>query len=141
MEPQGRGSVSPLRTRRRNRALGLSKTTLRSRVHVQTVGLNAATKKDRYRAGRGALSLDIPFYRTCPTIRLIGTWATLTVGFRAGVWPEVLLLMRGNIRRVNMNDLPSIRIALEYKSAPIQRAAIDQMECDQPYVVGQLLDP
>src|SRR5712691_10843397 len=67
MEPQGRGSVSPLRTRRRNRALGLSKTTLRSRVHVQTVGLKAATKKDRHRAGRGALSLDIPFYRTCPS--------------------------------------------------------------------------
>jgi len=70
MEPQG-GSVSPLRTRRPNRALGLSKTTLRSRVHVQTVGLNAATKKDRHRAGRGGLSLDIPFYRTCPISRLI----------------------------------------------------------------------
>src|SRR5713226_7242294 len=66
MEPQGRGSVSPLRTRRRNRALGLRKTTLRSRVHVQTVGLNAETKKDRHRAGRGGFSLDIPFYRTCP---------------------------------------------------------------------------
>src|SRR6266404_5556951 len=69
MEPQG-GSVSPLRTRRPNRALGLSKTTLRSRVHVQTVGLNAATKKDRHRAGRGGVHLDIPFYRTCPMTRL-----------------------------------------------------------------------
>src|SRR5258708_14798072 len=69
MEPQGRGSVSPLRTRRRNRALGLRKTTLRSRVHVQTVGLNAETKKDRHRAGRGGFSLDIPFYRTCPNAR------------------------------------------------------------------------
>src|SRR5258707_3484091 len=57
MEPQGRGSVSPLRTRRRNRALGLSKTTLRSRVHVQTVGLNAATKKDRHRGPGGEVCL------------------------------------------------------------------------------------
>jgi len=65
MEPQGKGSVSSLRTRRRNGALGLRKTTLRSRVHVQTVGLNAETKKDRHRAGRGGFSLDIPFYRTC----------------------------------------------------------------------------
>src|SRR5258707_11230784 len=71
MEPQGRGSVSPLRTRRRNRALGLRKTTLRSRVHVQTVGLNAETKKDRHRAGRGGLSLDIPFYRTFPKSLLV----------------------------------------------------------------------
>src|SRR5258708_5488693 len=61
MEPQGRGSVSPLRTRRRNRALGLSKTTLRSRVHVQTVGLNAATKKDRHRAGREVCLLTFLF--------------------------------------------------------------------------------
>src|SRR5258708_35543281 len=61
MEPQGRGSVSPARTRRRNRALGLSKTTLRSRVHVQTVGLNAATKKDRHRAGREVCLLTFLF--------------------------------------------------------------------------------
>src|SRR5260221_1096775 len=61
MEGQGRGSVSPLRTRRRNRALGLSKTTLRSRVHVQTVGLNAATKKDRHRAGREVCLLTFLF--------------------------------------------------------------------------------
>jgi hypothetical protein len=37
--------ASKLRTRRRNRALGLRKATLRLRVHVQTVGLNAETKK------------------------------------------------------------------------------------------------
>ena len=43
MEPHGRGSVSLLRTRRRNTALGLRKTTLRVGVHVQTVGLNAKT--------------------------------------------------------------------------------------------------
>ncbi len=43
MGPYGRGSVSLLRTRRRNTALGLSKTTLGVGVHVQTVGLNAET--------------------------------------------------------------------------------------------------
>ena len=74
MEPQGRGSVPAFRTRRRNRALGLRKTTLRSRVHVQTVGLNAETKKDRHRAGRGGFSLDIPFYRTSSVSAFIRYW-------------------------------------------------------------------
>lgn len=41
MEPQGRESGAPVRTRRRSGTLGLRKTTLESRVHVQTVGLNA----------------------------------------------------------------------------------------------------
>src|SRR5437879_4097728 len=41
MEPQGRESDAPVRTRRRSGTLGLRKTTLESRVHVQTVGLNA----------------------------------------------------------------------------------------------------
>ena len=50
MEPQGRGNVLALRARERNKRLGLRKTTLESRVHVQTVGLNAETKKDRHRA-------------------------------------------------------------------------------------------
>src|SRR5271170_5865049 len=61
MEPQGRGSVSPLRTRRRNRILGLRKTTLRLRVHVQPVGLNAETKKDRHRADGETCLLTFPF--------------------------------------------------------------------------------
>jgi hypothetical protein len=41
MEPQGRGNVPALHTPERNKRLGLRKTTLESRVHVQTVGLNA----------------------------------------------------------------------------------------------------
>jgi hypothetical protein len=63
MEPQGRGSLPPLYTRRQNRALSLSKTTHEARVHVQTVGLNAETKKNRHRAERETF-LDIPFNRT-----------------------------------------------------------------------------
>ena len=50
MEPQRRGSVPPLHTRKGNRTLGLSKTTLGGGVHVQPVGLNAETKKDGHRA-------------------------------------------------------------------------------------------
>lgn len=43
-----RGSVSPLRTRRRNRALGLRKTTLGVGLHAQTVGMNAETRMGRF---------------------------------------------------------------------------------------------
>ena len=64
MEPQGRGSVSPIRTTKRNRTLGRRKSTLGSRVHVQTVRLNAENKKGSAPSRRGDVSLDIPFYRT-----------------------------------------------------------------------------
>ena len=40
MDPQGRESAVPLPARRRNGTLGLRKTALESRMHVQTVGLN-----------------------------------------------------------------------------------------------------
>ena len=66
MEPQRRGSVPPLHTRKRNRTLGLRKTTLGSRVHVQPVGLNAETKKGSAPTRRGDVSLDNPLYRTFP---------------------------------------------------------------------------
>ena len=65
MEPQGRGSVSSLSTRRRNRSHGLG-------VHAQTVGLNALTTMARHRANGKDFSLDIPFYRTCLCSRQIG---------------------------------------------------------------------
>jgi hypothetical protein len=54
MEPQRRASAPALHTRKRNKRLGLRKTTLGSRVYVQPVGLNAETKsvgtepKERY---------------------------------------------------------------------------------------------
>jgi hypothetical protein len=60
MEPQGRGSVSPLYKRRRNRTLRLRKTTRESRVHVQTVGLNAE-KIFRHRAEGEILLLTFLF--------------------------------------------------------------------------------
>ena len=60
MEPQGRGNVPALHTPERNKRLGLRKTTLESRVHVQTVGLNAETKKCRHRAEGEAFLLTFP---------------------------------------------------------------------------------
>ena len=61
MEPQRRGSVPPLHTRKGNTTLGLSKTTLGGGVHVQPVGLNAETKKDRHRADGERCLLTFPF--------------------------------------------------------------------------------
>src|SRR6267378_553003 len=68
MEPQGRRRISPFRaTKRSTKLRRLSKTT-RLRAHVQTAGLNAETKKVSAPSRRGRMSLDIPFYRTVPTI-------------------------------------------------------------------------
>src|SRR5260370_37120061 len=65
MEPQGGRGISPFRvTKRSTKLRRLSKTTRRSRVHVQTVGLNAETKKVSAPSPWGNISLDIPFYRT-----------------------------------------------------------------------------
>src|SRR6266436_4157841 len=50
MEPQGRRIDSPFHTRKRTKPFRLGKTTLRVRVHVQTVGLNAEAKNGRHRA-------------------------------------------------------------------------------------------
>jgi hypothetical protein len=63
MEPQGRGNVPALHTPERNKRLGLRKTTLESRVHVQTVGLNA---EQSIGIEPRDISLDIPFNRTSP---------------------------------------------------------------------------
>src|SRR5229473_7187888 len=61
MEPQGRRRISPFRvTKRSTKLRRLSKTT-RSRVHVQTVGLNAETKKCRHRADGEECLLTFPF--------------------------------------------------------------------------------
>src|ERR1700732_4344982 len=61
MEPQGGRRISPFRvTKRSTKLRRLSKTT-RSRVHVQTVGLNAETKKCWHRADGGECLLTFPF--------------------------------------------------------------------------------
>src|SRR5260370_24899453 len=61
MEPQGGRRISPFRVKKRSMKLRrLSKTT-RSRVHVQTVGLNAETKKCRHRADGEECLLTFPF--------------------------------------------------------------------------------
>jgi hypothetical protein len=71
MEPQGRTIASPFHTRRRSKTFRLGKTTLRVRVHVQAVGLNAETKNRPASSRGGDFSLDIPFYRTSAVSSLI----------------------------------------------------------------------
>ena len=54
--------TSPFRVTKRSTKLRRpSKTTRRSRVHVQTVGLNAETKKCRHRADGEECLLTFPF--------------------------------------------------------------------------------
>src|SRR5262252_6259930 len=60
MEPQGRTIASPSRTRRQSKTLCLEKTALKVRNYVQTVGLNAETKKDRHRAAGEIFVLTFP---------------------------------------------------------------------------------
>ena len=60
MEPHGRTIASPSRTRRHSKTLCLEKTTLRVRHYVQTVGLNAETKKDRHRTEGETFVLTFP---------------------------------------------------------------------------------
>ena len=61
MEPQGRRRISPFRaTKRSTKLRRLSKTT-RLRVHVQTVGLNAETKKVSAPADGEECLLTFPF--------------------------------------------------------------------------------
>src|SRR6267378_4520689 len=75
MEPQGRRRISPFRaTKRSTKLRRLSKTT-RLRVHVQTAGLNAETKKVSAPSRRGRMSLDIPFYRTFPETPIVYTYS------------------------------------------------------------------
>jgi hypothetical protein len=69
MEPKRRGKPSPLCTGRRSKTLGLRKATLRSRIHVQEVGLNVGGKGPAS-SRRGGFSLDIPLYRTFPVAPL-----------------------------------------------------------------------
>src|SRR5216684_8160708 len=66
MEPQRRGSVPPLHTRKLKRTLDLSKTTLGSRSARSTSWAECRDKKGSAPSRRKEMSLDIPLYRTCP---------------------------------------------------------------------------
>jgi len=69
---RGRTIASPSRTRRPSKTLCLEKTTRRVRVHVQTVGLNAETKKERHRADGEMFLLTFPFIGLVRYARLPG---------------------------------------------------------------------
>jgi hypothetical protein len=60
MEPQAGRTLSPIHTTKRSNGF-LRKTTRRSRVHVQTIGLNAETKKLRHRVDAAICLLTFPF--------------------------------------------------------------------------------
>src|ERR1700676_547747 len=66
MEPQGRTIDALFCTRRQSKTLCPERTTLRVRDYVQTVGLNAETKKGPASSRRGNVCVDIPFYRAFP---------------------------------------------------------------------------
>src|ERR1700682_1746698 len=60
MEPQAGRRISPFGVTKRSNYF-LRKTTRRSHVHVQTIGLNAETKKCRHRANGEICLLTFPF--------------------------------------------------------------------------------
>jgi hypothetical protein len=60
MEPQAGRRISPFRVTKRSNDF-LRKTTRRSRVHVQTIRLNAETKEGRHRADSEICLLTFSF--------------------------------------------------------------------------------
>jgi hypothetical protein len=102
---------------KRNRTLGLRKTTLGVGGYVQTFGLNAETKKGSAPTRRGAVSLDIPFYRTCPSEAVVGLagdgpvseWRGLAVTFACSSSMEIdSLIIRSRFRALNSDfQLPA----------------------------------
>src|SRR5215472_5237832 len=70
MEPQGRTIDALFHRGKQSKTLCLEKTTLRVRDYVQTLGLNAETKKDRHRAVGEIFVLTFPFIGPFPVIRL-----------------------------------------------------------------------
>src|SRR5580692_8410659 len=71
MEPQAGRTLSPIHTTKLSNGF-LKKTTRRSRVHVQTIGLNAETKKLRHRADAALCLLTFPFIGLLRLPRLPG---------------------------------------------------------------------
>jgi hypothetical protein len=72
MEPQAGRQISPFRTAKRSNDF-LNKNTRRSRVHVQTIRLNAETKKFRHRVDAAICLLTFPFIGLFRFPRLSGT--------------------------------------------------------------------
>src|SRR6266853_3300562 len=86
MEPQAGRRISPFRTTKRSNH-SLRKTTRRSRVHVQTIGLNAETKKCRHRADGEICLLTFPFIGLLRLPRFLSGFVRLTK-LGAGIWRE-----------------------------------------------------
>ena len=76
MEPQAGRRVSPFRVTKRSNDF-LRKNPRRSRVHVQTIGLNAETKNCRHRADGEICLLTFPFIGLLWLLReaeILATW-------------------------------------------------------------------
>src|SRR5467141_4451927 len=99
MEPQGRGNVPALQAPERNKRLGLSKTTLESRVHVQTSWAECRDKKVSAPSRRGDISLDIPFYRASPVSALTRHWPGVPL-----YWLESVGFQRPSSARLGQNS-------------------------------------
>ena len=67
MKPQAGRQISPFRTAKRSNDF-LRKNTRRSRVHVQTIRLNAETKKIRHRVDAVICLLTFPFIGLLPGV-------------------------------------------------------------------------
>jgi hypothetical protein len=83
MEPQAGRTLSPIHTTKRSNGF-LKKTTRRSRVHVQTIGLNAETKKLRHRADAAICLLTFPFIGLLRLRRLRGLRLSVEVRLQRG---------------------------------------------------------
>jgi hypothetical protein len=103
---QGYGTTAkrkrpPLHTRKGNRTLGLSKTTLGGRVHVQPVGLNAETKKDRHRADGERCLLTFPLQKLSGTP--VSLWDVARPQILEMLQDRIVCQAAKSVKKINMN--------------------------------------
>src|SRR5260370_32563453 len=113
MEPPGGKRIAPFRATKRSTTLRrLRKITRRSRVHVQTVGLNAETKRVSAPSRRRKMSLDIPFYRTSP----VTTYQDLRISSicysigRPAIWSQPCYLPEGTLWRAESDGSHRVQL-------------------------------
>jgi hypothetical protein len=148
MEPQRTGSVPPLHTRKRNRTLGLRKTTRRSCVHVQTIGLNAEPKKDRHLADGEICLLTFPFIGL---VRLAQFWAranynrakmrcmvrSLGLAFLCAVIAFVSCSQPANVQRVADIGASQLKNRIPPPNPSKYRSVRDARDWQNPYLMVQ----
>ena len=107
MDPQGRESPVPLQARRRSGTLGLRKIALESRVHVQTVGLNA--KKTISALGEGEIFLlTFPFIGPLRPRGLTSADSPCPTPRRTGVGSSLISSLINNKERMGHDSAPAL---------------------------------